>query len=50
VDTMICEKTQSYLGMIVEVQDHAGVENTIYYIEQLLLEIDIPLVLYKHLQ
>jgi hypothetical protein len=31
--TVMCEKVQSYLGMNVEVQDHAMIVDMIYYID-----------------
>ena len=36
--TVICERVQSYLGMNVEVQEHAVIVDMIYYIDQILAE------------
>jgi len=45
--TVVCDRFQSYLGINVEVQDHAVVVDMIYYINQLLSEVDMPLISYK---
>jgi len=45
--TVICEKVQSYLGMNIEVQDHAIIVDMHYYIEQLLSEVSSKLTSYK---
>jgi hypothetical protein len=44
---VICEKVQSYLGMNIEVQDHAIIVDMHYYIEQLLSEVSSKLTSYK---
>jgi hypothetical protein len=36
---VICEKVQSYLGMNIEIHDHAVIVDMIYYIDQILREI-----------
>jgi hypothetical protein len=43
--TVVSEMTQSYLGMNVEVQNHAVIMDMRYYIDQLLLQ--LPLALTK---
>jgi hypothetical protein len=45
--TVICEKVQSYLGMNIEVQDHAVIVDMYYYIEQLLSEVPSKVTSYK---
>jgi len=45
--TVICKKVQSYLGMNIEIQDHAIVVDMHYYIEQLLSEVSSKLTSYK---
>jgi hypothetical protein len=45
--TVICEKIQSYLGMNIEVQDHAIIVDMYYYIKQLLSEVSSKLTSYK---
>jgi hypothetical protein len=45
--SVVCEKVQSYLGMNIEVQDHAVIVDIHYYIDQLLSEVPSKLTNYK---
>jgi hypothetical protein len=45
--TVVCEKVQSYLGMNIEVQDHAVIVDMQYYINQLLSQVPSTLTKYK---
>lgn len=46
--TVVSKKTQSYLGMNIEVQDHAVIVDMKYYIDQLLSHVPSTLIQYNN--